>query len=223
MSWTEHVAPAEPHAAAPAQQYAAVRPGPTTPDGQPLSGWWWRVLAYLIDAVGIGIVANIVSIPSQVGMQRDLNALNRELQRRLDTDPSQAPLGWYFDRLFDVFQDHALTLFLPSLAITLVYHCVLLRWKGATLGKLAVGLRVRRREAPGRLPWGAIAVRVAVQFALVNAAMLIGFAAGSLGLLVALMLVGSLFVLLDCLWPLWDGRRQALHDKVAGTNVVRVR
>ena len=26
--------------------------------------------------------------------------------------------------------------------------------------------------------------------------------------------------LLDGLWPLWDDKRQALHDKVAGTNVV---
>jgi uncharacterized RDD family membrane protein YckC len=38
--------------------------------------------------------------------------------------------------------------------------------------------------------------------------------------------VGSfagLFPLLDGLWPLWDDKRQALHDKAARTNVVRVR
>jgi uncharacterized RDD family membrane protein YckC len=29
-------------------------------------------------------------------------------------------------------------------------------------------------------------------------------------------------LLLDCLWPLWGGRRQALHDKVANSIVVRV-
>ena len=33
----------------------------------------------------------------------------------------------------------------------------------------------------------------------------------------------SMYVLLDSLWPLWDGKRQALHDKAAKTNVVRVR
>ena len=26
--------------------------------------------------------------------------------------------------------------------------------------------------------------------------------------------------LLDVLWPLWDGKKQAIHDKVVGTNVV---
>ena len=30
----------------------------------------------------------------------------------------------------------------------------------------------------------------------------------------------GLVQLLDFLWPLWDDKRQALHDKVAGTNVV---
>ena len=36
-------------------------------------------------------------------------------------------------------------------------------------------------------------------------------------------LIGSLYSLLDGLWPLWDGRRQALHDQVARTQVVRRR
>jgi uncharacterized RDD family membrane protein YckC len=39
-------------------------------------------------------------------------------------------------------------------------------------------------------------------------------------------LVGSvvtIYLFLDVLWPLWDSRRQALHDKVARTVVVKVR
>ena len=36
-------------------------------------------------------------------------------------------------------------------------------------------------------------------------------------------LLGWVYSLLDDLWPLWDGQRQALHDKVAHTNVVRTR
>ncbi len=31
----------------------------------------------------------------------------------------------------------------------------------------------------------------------------------------------GLYPLLDVLWPLWDDKKQALHDKVAKTNVVR--
>lgn len=34
--------------------------------------------------------------------------------------------------------------------------------------------------------------------------------------------VGTFLVLLDSLWPLWDQRRQTLHDKIAGTIVVLV-
>jgi uncharacterized RDD family membrane protein YckC len=29
--------------------------------------------------------------------------------------------------------------------------------------------------------------------------------------------------LLDHLWPAWDGKKQAIHDKIARTNVVRSR
>ena len=35
-------------------------------------------------------------------------------------------------------------------------------------------------------------------------------------------ILGGLGGLLDDLWPLWDPQRQALHDKVAGSIVVRV-
>ena len=45
--------------------------------------------------------------------------------------------------------------------------------------------------------------------------------AGSIvGLLPVVGLLGSLFTILDSLWPLWDERRQALHDKAGATNVV---
>jgi uncharacterized RDD family membrane protein YckC len=35
--------------------------------------------------------------------------------------------------------------------------------------------------------------------------------------------VGGWYALLDELWLLWDPRRQCLHDKWAGTVVVRTR
>jgi len=37
----------------------------------------------------------------------------------------------------------------------------------------------------------------------------------------ALSSVATLVRIADLLWPAWDGRRQALHDKVAGTQVVQ--
>jgi uncharacterized RDD family membrane protein YckC len=227
-AWTEHVAPAQPPAQpfGPAfgEPYAArPRPVPTTPDGQPLAGWWWRVLAYVMDAILVGIVANLVSLPVQIDMRRDLNRLSDDFQRRVDADPSNPQIGAFVDGLGDILRDHALGMFLPALLVVVVYHCAMLRWKGATVGKLAVGLRVRRREAPGTLPWSAIAIRVMVQFVIVNLLTLIGFAAGAVGVLVVIGLVAALFQLADQLWPLWDRKRQALHDKAAGTNVVSIR
>ena len=46
---------------------------------------------------------------------------------------------------------------------------------------------------------------------------------GAVALVPLVGLLGSVYSLLDDLWPLWDGQRQALHDKVARTNVVRTR
>jgi uncharacterized RDD family membrane protein YckC len=200
-----------------------LRVPPTTPDGQPLARWWRRVVASQIDTVVVGVAAGIAAIPAQVGLQRDLRSLNEGLQRRLDADPSSVPLGWYVDHLAATLRDHALWLLLPGLVLTFVYQCGMLRWKGATLGKLAIGLQVRMRAAPGRLPWGAVLVRVLVQFTLVSLLVLIGLVAGPLGALGLLFAVAWLFQLLDGLWPLWDAKWQAIHDKAAGTNVVQVR
>ena len=85
-----------------------------------------------------------------------------------------------------------------------------LRWKAATPGKLMVGTRVRLRDQPGPLTWGTILKRWLGQYG-----------PTVLGLIPLVGTIASLYQLLDGLWPLWDGRRQALHDKFAGTNVVR--
>jgi uncharacterized RDD family membrane protein YckC len=99
-----------------------------------------------------------------------------------------------------------------SLVVNFVYGVGFLKMFQATPGKMALGLEVRLRERPGLLPWGTVLVRWFTQ---------------NLGTLLAFVpMVGVFakgFSLLDDLWPLWDGKRQALHDKVARTNVVRSR
>ena len=70
--WTPHVQPvqARPQRAGPAGVRrgtgAAAEPGPTTADGERLSGWWWRVLASLLDGVFLSIAANVASLPFQI-------------------------------------------------------------------------------------------------------------------------------------------------------------
>ena len=96
------------------------------------------------------------------------------------------------------------TIGLVSLVVGLVYEMGFLLWKAATPGKLLLGLRVRR-WAPGEpLTAGVIARRW------------IGYQGVS-----QIPSVGPIYGLIDVLWPLWDPRRQALHDKLAGTCVVR--
>jgi uncharacterized RDD family membrane protein YckC len=103
-----------------------------------------------------------------------------------------------------------LLLTLVGLLVNLVYNAGFLKWKAATPGKLAIGLRVRLRETPGPLSWGTVLLRWAGQnwYAALSIVPILGSVLG-------------LYPLLDMLWPLWDDKKQALHDKVAKTNVVR--
>jgi uncharacterized RDD family membrane protein YckC len=89
----------------------------------------------------------------------------------------------------------------PVLLVPFVYFTVLHGTTGRTLGKLLLGTAVRRQHGAS-IETGTAFVRVLAQ-----------------GVLIVIPL--GFFV--DSLWPLWDARRQSLHDKVAGTVVVRVR
>ena len=41
----------------------AAKPVPTTEDGVPLAGWWWRALAVVIDAVIVGVSTSLMLLP----------------------------------------------------------------------------------------------------------------------------------------------------------------
>ena len=76
---------------------------------------------------------------------------------------------------------------------------------GQTFGKRLFGIQVRDATGEG----GSIGPgRAGLRFATVGLFRVVPFF--------------GLFTLLDGLWPLWDPRRQALHDKIAGSVVVRV-
>src|SRR6476659_2826124 len=68
-----------------------------------------------------------------------------------------------------------------------------------------IGIRVRRADAPGPLD-----IVTAIRRRLLSALQLVPFVSGAY----------FIVFLLDGLWPLWDDKRQALHDKVARTQVV---
>ncbi len=180
----------------------------TTPDGQPLATWWSRVGAYVLDLLIVTPVILLLASPWLGDLFRAFGDFLDEATRAAEsgqTPPDQAALT----------RDIAgpmLAVNVVILVVISVYNVAFLKWRAATPGKLIVGLRVRLRETPGPLGWGTIVKRWLGQF-------------GCL-LVWVLPVIGSIapvYFVLDSLWPLWDPKKQAVHDKVAATNVVRVR
>lgn len=83
------------------------------------------------------------------------------------------------------------------------------RW-GRTLGKRVAGTRLVRMTDGGAVTWGQAAWRIgfSILFAFAINVLTCGF--------------GGFLALIDPAWLLWDPRRQALHDKVARTLVIKV-
>ena len=99
---------------------------------------------------------------------------------------------------------------LTILAVYVVYEVVSSHRTGATPGKKAVGISVRLRDQarPPPMKVGPEGTRSR------------GRQPHRAFLPSVLRPLGSLFTLFDVLWPLWDDKKQAIHDKVVGTNVV---
>lgn len=232
QGWTAHVAPIEQPSTYPSVQqqsaypsaaqqpaYAAypatsassayATPGrPTTPDGVPLAGWWHRVGASVIDYLILMLVVGALTLP----LIRDiLGAFGDYFDAAMTAadEGLAAPSTAGFER---EIAGSAVAIGAVAFVVGLAYTVGFLLWKQATPGKLAVGLRVRLRERP-ELPFSAIIARWATQSG----------APGLLGLVPLVGFLASLFSLVNVLWPLWDDKNQAIHDKVAKTNVVRTR
>ncbi len=202
--WTDHAYPAV---------HTTVPPGATaskytTPDGEPLAGWGIRFGAYLIDAVIVSAVAAIVGAPFVAKIVNAYGDLFRDSIHAAETGSARP-------NQMDVYSQIWLPLIgivVVSIVLNFIYQVGFLRWRAATPGKLMLGLRVRLREQPGPLEWSTILRRWVSQFG-----------PNLLSLVPVLGLIAGLYPWVDGLWPLWDERRQALHDKFARTNVVRTR
>jgi uncharacterized RDD family membrane protein YckC len=84
----------------------------------------------------------------------------------------------------------------------------MVRYFGGTLGKLAVGIRVRVAVTGAVAGWREALLRPLLQ-------LIVGVASFVPG--------ARLITLLDDLWMVWDKQSQTLHDKVANTIVIHVR
>jgi uncharacterized RDD family membrane protein YckC len=179
---------------------------PTTPDGQPLSGWWRRVWARVIDSIIVGIIGLPLTGYFYYQYFQVIWDYTRDL---MDRATAGEPPPSTFELPSEAYQ-WMIPAVLLGMLVSFAYEYLFLTKKGATPGKMALGIKVRLRDVPGNPPGSAVAKRYGFEIAL--------------GLLGAIPLVGTLFgfiALINYLWPLWDDKKQALHDKIAGTNVVR--
>ncbi|WP_433165654.1 RDD family protein [Kribbella sp. CA-247076] len=201
------------------QQYGGQQPYPqqggygypgqkvhTTPDGQQLSGWWRRVFARIIDSIIVGIIG--LPLTGYFYYQYFL-VIWEYLEETMDAAAAGTPTTT--TALPPEAYQWMIPAVLIGMAVSFVYEYLFLTKKGATPGKMALGIAVRLRDVPGLPPGQAVAKRYGFEILL--------------SVLGAIPLVGTLFgflALINYLWPLWDDKKQALHDKIAATNVVRV-
>lgn len=187
---------------------ASVLQAVATPDGALLAAPGQRLAARLLDSVIIFGITLLVGSPFLIRM---FSAASQYLDRLAASSGKAAQTDFYtaYTALAedDTFRQAAVGYQFVGALVGLAYCVSLLHLRGATLGKLAAGIRVRSWEAEGRPTWTQALqrwlTRDAVQYVPV---------------------VGIMYVLvLDSLWLLRDPRRQCLHDKLPGTVVVRSR
>jgi uncharacterized RDD family membrane protein YckC len=157
------------------------RPGP--PRQEDLAEYWRRLVATLIDGLIVGVLALVV-----------LAAIGGGFFGDGDTGVGEVIVGV---GLIIVFFTIIAFLYAPLL---------MARTNGQTLGKMATGCRVVRRD--GR--------RVDFAWATLREVLVKGLLLGIAG-----AVTGGIAYLVDGVWPLVDGQNRALHDYVVDSRVVK--
>jgi uncharacterized RDD family membrane protein YckC len=174
---------------------------PATADGIPLAPWLWRALAYLIDMFLVSAVTQIIAtiLGWSAAITKAMNEYSAYLTEVLTTG-GQMDFVYALD-LLNV--PEATYVSYTTMVIFVVYSGLMLRRRGATLGKMVCRLRVvpfgQGRSTPG-LPTATAWLRPIVT---------------------KLMEFIPLLQPVDFLFPLWDRHKQTLHDKLVRTQVIR--
>jgi uncharacterized RDD family membrane protein YckC len=160
---------------------------PMGPGGRPMSEWWKRLVAFILDGIIVGIPTSIILNVIGVG----LASTSVDPNTGAVTSPGLLSGALFFTILLSVL-------------IPIVYFGLMNGGeKGQTVGKMALKIQVRDEATGGPIGIGRAFLRYLVYAALA------GFTCGIGGLV-------------DGLWPLWDPKRQALHDKAIKSVVVDV-
>jgi uncharacterized RDD family membrane protein YckC len=170
------------------------RPVPIAPNGQRLATFGDRVLAYLIDyAIFLG-GAVVLGVPVII-----LLVISASQTETINDDGTVSGTSPAF--VLVILLGEAV-IGLAALAASYLYEVEMIYRRGQTVGKRAMKLRVVCLDPGAPMTRGVASKRWAMQF-----------------------LLGGLvpfFSWVDGLWQLWDKPfQQCLHDKVAGTVVVK--
>lgn len=169
--------------------------GPTTSDGVPLASWGKRLVAWILDSLLIyAVVSNFITPLLLSDYDAKIEAFSNATAEAMVNEDQAA----FVDSLVDILAI-SLQAALIAFLVGSVYSIAFWTTTAQTPGKMAAGISVRHTDRPGPLTLGIALKRRVIELLAVFVPFL------------------SLF---DGLWPLWDGKRQALHDKVASTQVV---
>ena len=152
------------------------------------AGFWRRFGAYVIDGVVVGMIEVITLMvtvgPTWLVMLRYLSQNHMTGNPQLGAVPVSFPLALYLGVLL-------------SVVLPVLYFIIMWGRKGATLGKMAMGIRIVRTNG-SNISYGTAFLRyIGYQF------------------------ISPALFLLGFLWMLWDNREQTWHDKIASTCVIR--
>lgn len=198
--------------AAPSRGYGSAQPSAVHPDASrdsmetsgeraPLASWGRRAAAYLLDAIPLVILTMLLL--QMLGVTAALTSAI-EAGDAAAIDEANAMVA--------ALSPTGMAITVANLLFAALYNIGFHVSRGATPGKMLVGIRVRQLERDRNPQLSQAGVRWLVQF--------------GPGVLNGLPLIGMLsgfFSIADHLWPIWDADSQALHDKVGRTLVVRSR
>jgi uncharacterized RDD family membrane protein YckC len=171
----------------------------STPDGVPVANPLRRLGATIIDGLLISLVVLVIGFPLVRDLGDQFRVYFDQVQAATEAGRSTPDASSFTTNVLAI----ALKLTVLQLIVGAIYIIPMIKLRGATLGKMATGIRVRPMNAEGLPTWGQSVLRF------------VGFQ-----VLAAVPQIGSLYGLIDVLWCLWDPRRQCLHDKIASTAVV---
>jgi uncharacterized RDD family membrane protein YckC len=178
-----------------------------------LAEWWRRLLGWLIDSTIISVLTAATWIPI-------VHAYVRNYRTMINNPDMDIPsLQAVTPHVIDLGMLSAIA----SACIAVTYYWLLTALCGATIGKRALGIRVA--ASAGRARAGQRAALIRAMVFVVGGAIIPLFAislyVNFLFAFAAPLSFLPVFFVVDNLWLLGDRQRQCLHDKAAGTVVVK--